>query len=116
MLNKATEVMSSYFGRLSEENVKNNFVLIYELLDGEQVVVGEDGLRIGFAEILDFGYPQNLDTGVLKTFILQQGVKTGVSRSLRKSVEDCRSRESCLNSFLGRKLNFLLSILLAILH
>ena len=34
MLNKATDVMSSYFGRLSEENVKNNFVLIYELLDG----------------------------------------------------------------------------------
>lgn len=27
--------MSSYFGKISEENVKNNFVLIYELLDGE---------------------------------------------------------------------------------
>lgn len=29
-----------------------------------------------FAEILDFGYPQNCDTGVLKTFITQQGVKS----------------------------------------
>lgn len=29
-----------------------------------------------FAEILDFGYPQNTDTGVLKTFITQQGVKS----------------------------------------
>lgn len=29
-----------------------------------------------FAEILDFGYPQNSDTGVLKTFITQQGVKS----------------------------------------
>lgn len=28
------------------------------------------------AEILDFGYPQNSDTGVLKTFITQQGIKT----------------------------------------
>lgn len=28
------------------------------------------------AEILDFGYPQNCDTGVLKTFITQQGVKS----------------------------------------
>jgi Adaptor complexes medium subunit family. len=28
------------------------------------------------SEILDFGYPQNSDTGVLKTFILQQGVKS----------------------------------------
>lgn len=25
----------SYFGKLDEESVKNNFVLIYELLDGE---------------------------------------------------------------------------------
>lgn len=29
-----------------------------------------------FAEILDFGYPQNTDTGVLKTFITQQGIKS----------------------------------------
>lgn len=29
------QLMSSYFGKISEENVKNNFVLIYELLDGE---------------------------------------------------------------------------------
>lgn len=28
------------------------------------------------SEILDFGYPQNTDTGVLKTFITQQGIKT----------------------------------------
>lgn len=29
-----------------------------------------------FVEILDFGYPQNTDTGVLKTFITQQGIKS----------------------------------------
>lgn len=29
-----------------------------------------------FKEILDFGYPQNTDTGVLKTFITQQGIKS----------------------------------------
>jgi AP-2 complex subunit mu-1 len=57
---KIIEVMQSYFGKISEENIKNNFVLIYELLD----------------EILDFGYPQNTDTGVLKTFITQQGIKS----------------------------------------
>jgi AP-2 complex subunit mu-1 len=33
-LNKTVEVMQSYFGKISEENIKNNFVLIYELLDG----------------------------------------------------------------------------------
>lgn len=26
-------------------------------------------------EILDFGYPQNSETGALKTFITQQGIK-----------------------------------------
>lgn len=57
---KICEVMQNYFGKISEENVKNNFVLIYELLD----------------EILDFGYPQNTDTGILKTFITQQGIKS----------------------------------------
>ena len=57
---KVVEIMQNYFGKISEENVKNNFVLIYELLD----------------EIVDFGYPQNTDTGILKTFITQQGVKS----------------------------------------
>uniref|UniRef100_A0AAZ3Q548 MHD domain-containing protein n=1 Tax=Oncorhynchus tshawytscha TaxID=74940 RepID=A0AAZ3Q548_ONCTS len=56
-LYKMCDVMASYFGKISEENIKNNFVLIYELLD----------------EILDFGYPQNSETGSLKTFITQQG-------------------------------------------
>lgn len=34
-LNKFADTMQSYFGKLHEENVKNNFVLIYELLDGK---------------------------------------------------------------------------------
>lgn len=57
---KTVEVMTNYFGKVSEENVKNNFVLIYELLD----------------EINDFGYPQKTDAGILKTFITQQGVRS----------------------------------------
>lgn len=61
-LYKMCDVMAAYFGKISEENIKNNFVLIYELLD----------------EILDFGYPQNSETGALKTFITQQGIKSQV--------------------------------------
>ena len=57
---KVVDIFQNYFGKISEENVKNNFVLIYELLD----------------EIVDFGYPQNTDAGILKTFITQQGVKS----------------------------------------
>lgn len=37
-LYKMCDVMSAYFGKISEENVKNNFVLIYELLDGKQAL------------------------------------------------------------------------------
>ena len=35
---KMVEVMQSYFGKITEENIKNNFVLIYEILDGESYV------------------------------------------------------------------------------
>jgi AP-2 complex subunit mu-1 len=35
---KMCNVMQSYFGKISEENIKNNFVLIYELLDGKNFV------------------------------------------------------------------------------
>ena len=31
-------IAKSYFGKLDEESVKNNFVLIYELIDGAQLV------------------------------------------------------------------------------
>lgn len=33
-------------------------------------------------EILDFGYPQNSETGALKTFITQQGIKSQVTRGV----------------------------------
>ncbi|QQK43206.1 AP-2 adaptor complex subunit mu, putative [Penicillium digitatum] len=55
----------SYFGKLDEEAVKNNFVLIYELLD----------------EILDFGYPQNTDPDTLKMYITTEGVKSAIANS-----------------------------------
>lgn len=35
-----------------------------------------------FPEILDYGYPQNTDVGILKTYITQQGVKSVVSNML----------------------------------
>ncbi|XP_020917766.1 AP-2 complex subunit mu [Exaiptasia diaphana] len=57
---RTVDIMISYFGKVTEEGIKNNFVLIYELLD----------------EIADYGYPQKTDTAILKTFITQQGVKT----------------------------------------
>lgn len=58
-LNKMISVLESYFTSITEDSVKNNFVLIYELLD----------------EILDYGYPQKTESGLLKTYITQQGVR-----------------------------------------
>ncbi|KAM0792206.1 hypothetical protein ACM66B_004902 [Microbotryomycetes sp. NB124-2] len=50
----------AYFGKLDEDSIKNNFTLIYELLD----------------EILDFGYPQNSESDTLKMYITTEGVKS----------------------------------------
>ena len=41
-LHKIIEVFSEYFKELEEESIRDNFVIIYELLD----------------EMMDFGYPQ----------------------------------------------------------
>ncbi|CCU82744.1 AP-2 complex subunit mu-1 [Blumeria hordei DH14] len=59
-LYRLTALGKGYFGKFDEEAVKNNFVLVYELLD----------------EILDFGYPQNTETDTLKMYITTEGVKT----------------------------------------
>ncbi|KAH7107641.1 clathrin adaptor, mu subunit [Auriculariales sp. MPI-PUGE-AT-0066] len=53
-------VSKSYFGKVDEESVKSNFVLIYELID----------------EIIDFGYPQTSETDTLKMYITTEGVRT----------------------------------------
>lgn len=59
VLRRIAITMRSYFGKLTEEAIRSNFVLIYELLD----------------ELIDFGYPQLTDPSVLKTYIMQSGVK-----------------------------------------
>ncbi|OBR04278.1 Adaptor complexes medium subunit family protein [Colletotrichum higginsianum IMI 349063] len=60
-----------YFGKFDEEAVKNNFVLVYELLDGNTTTTTTLVL-----EIIDFGYPQNTETDTLKMYITTEGVKS----------------------------------------
>ena len=62
----ALELLGSIVGRihdfcgaLEEENLRTNFVLIYELID----------------EILDFGYPQVTDSEVMKHFVTASAEK-----------------------------------------
>lgn len=70
LLNKVVDVFQSYFDDLTDENIKNNFVLVYELLD----------------EILDYGYPQKTDSSVLKTYITQQGIRTLATAEEQKQI------------------------------
>uniref|UniRef100_A0A6V1S3S6 MHD domain-containing protein n=2 Tax=Heterosigma akashiwo TaxID=2829 RepID=A0A6V1S3S6_HETAK len=51
------QCFKDYFGELEEESIRDNFVIIYELMD----------------ETMDFGYPQVLDSKVLREFITQEG-------------------------------------------
>lgn len=60
-LSRFIAIGNSYFGKMNEEIVKNNYALVYELLD----------------EIIDFGYPQNSDVETLKLYITQGGIDGG---------------------------------------
>jgi AP-1 complex subunit mu len=57
-LRRMVSVFESYMGHVSEESVRDNFVIIYELLD----------------EVMDFGYPQYTEEKVLKEYITQEGL------------------------------------------
>ena len=58
-LSRMIEVLTQYFKSLEEESIRDNFVIIYELLD----------------EMMDFGIPQTTDTKILKEYITQDYYK-----------------------------------------
>ena len=51
-LHKLVEVFTEYFKELEEESIRDNFVIIYELLD----------------EVMDFGYPQTTESKILQEY------------------------------------------------
>ncbi|VDN85102.1 unnamed protein product [Brugia pahangi] len=58
-LYKIVEVLGEYLKDVEEESIRDNFVVIYELLD----------------EMMDFGYPQTTEGKILQEFITQEGHK-----------------------------------------
>jgi AP-4 complex subunit mu-1 len=58
LLNRIAKVVKDYCGVLTEEAIRRNFSLIYELLD----------------EMMDYGYPQNTSTETLKNFVHNEAV------------------------------------------
>lgn len=63
-LERLVDIMREYFGQLEEESIRDNFVLIYELLD----------------EVMDFGYPQISEVKVLKEYITQGAHKLAIAK------------------------------------
>ncbi|CAG8039956.1 unnamed protein product [Penicillium nalgiovense] len=61
-LHKLVEVFTEYFKVLEEESIRDNFVVIYELLD----------------EMMDFGYPQTTESKILQEYITQESHKLDV--------------------------------------
>lgn len=55
-LHKIVEVFTEYFKELEEESIRDNFVIIYELLD----------------EMMDFGHPQTTESKILQEYITQE--------------------------------------------
>ena len=49
-LHRLSSVLVEYFKELEEESIRDNFVIIYELLD----------------EMMDFGYPQTTESKILQ--------------------------------------------------
>ena len=74
-LHKAVEVFREYFKELEEESIRDNFVLIYELLD----------------EIMDFGYPQTTESKILKEYITQESHKLEITPSVPAAVTNAVS-------------------------
>ncbi|CAH4035039.1 unnamed protein product [Pieris brassicae] len=77
-LYKIVEVMTEYFKELEEESIRDNFVVIYELLD----------------ELLDFGYPQTTDSKILQEYITQEGHKLEMQPRIPMAVTNAVSWRS----------------------
>ncbi|KAI9458504.1 Mu homology domain-containing protein [Boletus coccyginus] len=58
-LHRLTQVFVEYFKELEEESIRDNFVIIYELMD----------------EMMDFGYPQTTESKILQEYITQESHK-----------------------------------------
>ncbi|KAK2953745.1 putative AP-1 complex subunit mu-1 [Blattamonas nauphoetae] len=66
MLNKFVDVLKTYFGKVTEESVRDNFSLVLELLD----------------EMVDYGYAQTYDPSALKAAVFQRSHQQADTRAM----------------------------------
>lgn len=69
VLNRVSNVIKDFCGVLTEEAIRKNFVLIYEILD----------------EAIDFGYPQLTSTELIKPFIVNDPIPVDSVRNISSS-------------------------------
>ncbi|KZT60062.1 clathrin adaptor, mu subunit [Calocera cornea HHB12733] len=77
-LHRLVSVLIEYFKELEEESIRDNFVIIYELLD----------------EMMDFGYPQTTESKILQEYITQESHKLEVQASVPITVTNAVSWRS----------------------
>lgn len=77
LLYKLVDIFKQYFGETTEASIKENLGKIHLLLDGKSIPFPEYRLTFCYAEVIDFGYPENTEFDTLKTFVSPPGnVKT----------------------------------------
>ena len=86
-LHRLIDLLIGYFNVLEDESIRDNFVLIYELLD----------------EIMDHGYPQNTDAKLLKEYIKTSSYRLAI-RKVNQAFVDVTERVSSLISHKGEML------------
>lgn len=77
-LYKAVQVMKDYFKEVEEESIRDNFVVLYEILD----------------EILDFGYPQITESSILMEYVTQESKKLDTKKTVPQAVTNAVSWRS----------------------
>lgn len=63
-LEKISKIIKDFCGILTEEVLRKNFVLIYEILD----------------EVMDYGYPQLTSTELVKPFIVNEPILLNIQK------------------------------------
>lgn len=71
MMRSVIDVFTHYFNSVNEESVRDNFVIIYELLD----------------EMIDFGYPQYTEGTILQEFVTQEGFKFSIPNLFEEQMD-----------------------------
>lgn len=92
LLNRLTKLFKDYCGVLTEESIRVNFVLIYELID----------------EMMDFGYVQGTSTELLKAYVFNEPVimeKPSTSSFKMPSMNNKTTPSSSVDKPIGYKDN-----------